>query len=130
VNNLLGSLFGIHGRALDVWQRRAEVLASNLANADTPGYQARGVDFRQVLADHNDAPLELAVDAPRQMSNIAASDIPVAWRVPLQPTMDGNTVDTQVAQAHYAANDVHYQASLAFINAQIHRLRLAITGGP
>jgi flagellar basal-body rod protein FlgB len=47
----------------------------------------------------------------------------------MQPSMDGNTVDTQVEQAAYAANSVHYQASLTFITAQIRMLRTAITGG-
>ena len=53
----------------------------------------------------------------------------LAYRVPLQPTMDSNTVDTQVEQANFAANSVHYQASLSFITAQIRMLRTAITGG-
>ncbi|MGB3271073.1 MAG: flagellar basal body rod protein FlgB, partial [Rhodanobacter sp.] len=53
----------------------------------------------------------------------------LAWRVPTQPSMDGNTVDAQVEQAAFAANGVHYQASLSFITAQIRMLRMAINGG-
>ena len=53
----------------------------------------------------------------------------LAYRVPMQPSMDGNTVDPQVEQAAFAGNTVHYQASLSFITAQIHMLRAAITGG-
>lgn len=127
-------LFGIHARALQVWQRRAEVLAANLANADTPDYKARDVDFRKVLAnaDGDNGQLPLAAPDPGQIGSAGGGStpaIPLSYRVPLQPSMDGNTVDTEVAQAAYAANDVHYQASLTFINAQIQMLRTAITGG-
>lgn len=127
-------LFGIHARALDVWQRRAEAIAGNLANADTPDYKARDVDFRQVLAEAGgtgDA-LPLAAPSPGQIGgagDTSNGNIPLEWRVPMQPSMDGNTVDTQVEQAAYAANSVHYQASLTFITAQINMLRTAITGG-
>ncbi|HEU0276306.1 MAG TPA: flagellar basal body rod protein FlgB [Rhodanobacteraceae bacterium] len=120
------SIFGIHQQALEVWQQRANVLASNLANADTPNYQARDVDFRAVLAGATDDQLPLATTTPGQIGGASAEGIPVVWQAPMQPSMDGNTVDTQVNQSAFAANTVHYQASLTFINAEISRLRLAI----
>ncbi|MGH8214405.1 MAG: flagellar basal body rod protein FlgB [Rhodanobacteraceae bacterium] len=134
MTNPTDPLFGIHARALDVWQRRAEAIAGNLANADTPEYKARDVDFRKVLAEAggNSDQLPLAAPSPGQIGGAGDSangDIPLAWRTPMQPSMDGNTVDTQVEQAAYAANSVHYQASLTFITAQINMLRTAITGG-
>jgi flagellar basal-body rod protein FlgB len=134
MSNPSDPLFGIHARALDVWQRRAEAIAGNLANADTPDYKARDVDFRKVLAETKggDGNLQLATPSAGQIGsggNTTAGDIPLAWRTPMQPSMDGNTVDTQVEQAAYAANSVHYQASLTFITAQIRMLRTAITGG-
>lgn len=127
-------VFGLHTRALAVWQRRAEAIAGNLANADTPDFKARDVDFRKVLANAGGTAgaLPLATPSPGQLGadgTATGNAIPLAWRTPLQPSMDGNTVDTQVEQAAYAANSVHYQASLTFINAQIQTLRLAITGG-
>lgn len=125
------NLFGIHTRALDLWQRRTEVLANNLANADTPGYLARDVDFRKVLAaagGSSDA-LPLQTTAPGQISTTGQAADGLAYRVPTQPSMDGNTVDAQVEQAAFAANGVHYQASLSFITAQIRMLRTAISGG-
>ncbi|TAL89958.1 MAG: flagellar basal body rod protein FlgB [Rhodanobacter sp.] len=124
------NLFGIHTRALDLWQRRAKVLANNLANVDTPGYLARDVDFRKVLAaasGHADG-LKLETDAPGQISTASQAADTLAYRVPTQPSMDGNTVDGQVEQAAFAANGVHYQATLSFITAQIRMLRTAITG--
>ncbi|WEN14629.1 flagellar basal body rod protein FlgB [Rhodanobacter sp. AS-Z3] len=130
------NLFGIHTQALDLWQRRTEVLANNLANADTPGYLARDVDFRKVLAaaSGQSDQLTLKTDTPGQIGSLAqGSDGQladnVAYRRPTQPSMDGNTVDAQVEQAAFAANGVHYQASLSFITAQIHMLRTAISGG-
>ncbi|NII09214.1 flagellar basal body rod protein FlgB [Oleiagrimonas sp. C23AA] len=129
-------LFGIHTQALQLWQRRAEAIADNLANADTPGYEARDIDFRKALsqaqADDSDG-VRLAADQPGMIADNsvtgAGADAPLAYRVPTQPTMDGNTVDTQIEQAAYAQNTVHYQASLNFINGYIQTLRLAINGG-
>ena len=125
------NLFGIHTQALDLWQRRTEVLANNLANADTPGYLARDVDFRKALATASGAAngVALETDAPGQIGGAGRSAEALAYRVPTQPSMDGNTVDAQVEQAAFAANGVHYQASLSFITAQIRMLRMAINGG-
>jgi len=125
------NLFGVHTQALGLWQKRAEVLASNLANADTPGYLARDVDFRKVLADASGGSdkLPMAATASGHVDASTQATEQLAYRVPLQPTMDGNTVDTQVEQSSFAANSVHYQASLSFITAQIRMLRTAITGG-
>lgn len=125
------NLFGIHTRALDLWQRRTEVLANNLANADTPGYLARDVDFRKVLADAGGGPgsLPLQTTAAGQIGAAGQTTDGLAYRVPTQPSMDGNTVDAQAEQAAFAANGVHYQASLSFITAQIRMLRTAISGG-
>lgn len=127
------NLFGIHTKALDLWQHRSEVLANNLANTDTPGYQARDIDFRKALAaasgSANVDSVALQAPTPGQISTTRQGDAALAYRVPTQPSMDGNTVDEQVEQAAFAANGVHYQASLSFITAQIRMLRTAITGG-
>ncbi|MGN6323580.1 MAG: flagellar basal body rod protein FlgB [Dyella sp.] len=132
MSNILDNVFGLSSQALDVWQRRSEVIASNIANADTPNYQARDVDFRQVLqqASGGDAQT-LALSAPTagQVDAAAQSAEALKYRVPLQPSLDGNTVDAQVEQSAFASNMVHYQASLSFINSTIQQLRLAINGG-
>ncbi|BFI97100.1 MAG: flagellar basal body rod protein FlgB [Rhodanobacter sp.] len=136
MNPIPQNLFGIHSQALELWQRRAEVLANNLANADTPGYLARDIDFRKALAaaggGANGGPLPLEIPTQGQIGDAAnrgPGGAALEYRVPTQPSMDGNTVNTQVEQADFAANSVHYQASLSFITAQIHMLRTAITGG-
>ncbi|GLQ99943.1 flagellar basal body rod protein FlgB [Dyella mobilis] len=132
-SNTLDNVFGLSSQALEVWQRRSEVIASNLANADTPNYQARDVDFRQVLqqasGDSSSSNLELNTPTQGQINTTTQSADALKYRVPLQPSMDGNTVDSQVEQSAYASNMVHYQASLSFINSAIQTLRLAINGG-
>lgn len=127
-------LFGINTGALDMWQRRSEVVANNLANADTPGYLARDVDFKSVLAGIGTGAaagsLPLITTAVGQIGSTSAdAGGALAYRVPTQPSMDGNTVDEQTEQADFAATGVHYQASLSFITAQIHMLRTAISEG-
>jgi flagellar basal-body rod protein FlgB len=132
MSNTLDNVFGLSGQALDVWQRRSEVIASNIANADTPNYQARDIDFRQVLQQAGGGPsptLEMSTPSPGQIDDAAQSADALKYRVPLQPSMDGNTVDAQVEQSAFASNMVHYQASLSFINSTIQTLRLAINGG-
>ncbi|WP_165973591.1 flagellar basal body rod protein FlgB [Luteibacter rhizovicinus] len=126
----------MHTQALALWQKRAEVLSSNLANADTPDFLARDVDFRKALSAATDAmdgsQLPMAATSS---GHIGGNNAPgpggsdaLAYRIPTQPSMDGNTVDTQVEQAAFAGNAVHYQASLSFITGQIHAMRIAITG--
>lgn len=131
MSNSTDGIFGLHSQALGLWEQRSEVLASNLANADTPGYKARDVDFRSVLQQAGDASSALAMSTPTpgQIDPSAGTAGQLKYRVPTQPSMDGNTVDAQVEQADFAANTVHYQASLSFINSAIQTLRLAINGG-
>ena len=130
-SNTLDNVFGLNSQALELWQRRSEVIASNIANADTPNYQARDVDFRQALqqASGESSNLELSTPTAGQLDPVSTSTDQLKYRVPLQPSMDGNTVDTQVEQSSFASNMVHYQASLSFINSAIQTLRLAINGG-
>ena len=124
-------LFGIHTQALALWQRRAEVLSANLANADTPKYQARDIDFRAALgAADAGGSLPLAAPTQGQIDTSSPNSAQaLKYRVPMQPSLDGNTVDAETEQAAFAENSVRYQASLTFINAQIRQLRTAITGG-
>ncbi len=117
--------FGIHEASLAVASRRSQVLASNLANADTPNYKARDISFKEVLER------QLAGPAPRgENPGLAGTSAQqLQYRVPYNPSLDGNTVETDVEQAEFSQNAVRYQASLNFINGRIQSLRLAITGG-
>jgi len=114
----LDSYLGIHTQALTLEAQRTELLASNLANADTPNYKARDIDFKAALA---------AAAAPGS-ANATSINSAVKYRVPMAPSLDGNTVDTQLEQAAFAENAVRYQATLTFLNASLKELMTAITG--
>jgi len=130
------NVFGVHAAALNFQRQRMEVLASNIANADTPGYQAKDLDFNKLLAQT----AENAVK-PESTGTTNASHIPLegginedmqkaatVYRVSTQPSVDGNTVDVQTEQAAYAESALHYQASLSFIDYRLKSLMTAITG--
>ncbi|WP_295679329.1 flagellar basal body rod protein FlgB [uncultured Nevskia sp.] len=131
----LDPIFGIHAEAMSVQRKRMEVLSANIANADTPGFQARDVDFASTLAsviksDSLGASRTLTTDArhiPMNL-NLAGDGSRLAYRVPMQPSVDGNTVDVQVEQAKFAEAALHYQASLQFADGRIRGLMTAITG--
>jgi flagellar basal-body rod protein FlgB len=124
------NIFGIHEQALLLHGQRVGVLATNLANADTPNYKARDIDFTAVLAHTDAAPLPMNAT---QASHITLndSDAPAAdlkYRNPYQASLDGNTVEMPVEQAAFSENNVRYQASLMFINLRIAEMQLAING--
>jgi flagellar basal-body rod protein FlgB len=119
---------GIQPQALAVREKRSEVLAANLANADTPGYKARDLDFKSILKQS--LPETQAMErtqtghfAPQQLW-----DSRLMYRNPNQVSLDGNTVEANVEQARYAENAVQYQASLQFLNNKFSGLMLALRG--
>ena len=124
-------IFGSHGAAISLWSQRNEVLASNIANADTPNYKARDIDFKSVLAGTAESALTVATTNTRHLSldGAFATDQSLLYRVPHQPSLDGNTVESDVEQAEFAKNALRYQASLRFINGRVSSLRAAIAGG-
>ncbi|MBA4286102.1 MAG: flagellar basal body rod protein FlgB [Xanthomonadaceae bacterium] len=134
----LDPIFGIHADAMNVQRRRMEVLSANIANADTPGFQARDVDFAAALSSAargstaGTAPRQLTTDPrhiPLTLDNLGGPNGgPLAYRVATQPSVDGNTVDVQVEQARFADAALHYQASLQFADGRIRGLMTAITG--
>ena len=114
--------FGIHAQALVVRGRRAQALASNLANADTPNYKARDFDFKTLLDNarvHQAVAVRRTHNAHLQGASSAAGAGNLLYRIPQQPSLDGNTVDAQVEQSQFAQNAVRYQASLHFLNSKI-----------
>jgi flagellar basal-body rod protein FlgB len=132
----LDTYLGVHADALKIRGQRTEVLARNLANADTPGYQARDVDFRTALAKAGgaagvDAPIALAATNVNHLGTSDASGATpgnLKYRVPLAPALDGNSVDVQMEQAAFAENSVRFQATLTFLSARFRGLMTAITG--
>lgn len=106
-------LFGVHATALRLRSDRMMVLASNIANAATPGFKARDLDFSKAL--------DLAQRGE-------ATTPALAYRVPVQQSLDGNTVEMATEQTAYAENAMAYRSSLAFLNGRIDTLRRAMKG--
>ncbi|KWH08475.1 flagellar biosynthesis protein FlgB [Burkholderia territorii] len=115
----------LHPAALQLRAERTKVIASNLANLNTPGYQAQDVDFKSSMA---------AVKAPgahRAGGRIAeplGGGVELGYRVPFQAAQDGNTVELGVEQSAFAQNAADFQMSLTFLNMKIKGLQSAITG--
>ena len=131
----LDSYLGVQQDALKVQSKRMEVLAKNLANVDTPNYKAQDIDFKTALAQAGapGAALPLATTTANQIGNSATTgDLDTSgalkYRVPLAPSLDGNTVDAQMEQAAFADNTVRYQATLTFLSGSLKDLMTAITG--
>jgi len=111
------SLFGVHGNALEVRAQRMGVLASNIANASTPGFKARDVDWKSALASASaGGDLDAGITAQTK------------YRVPSQPSMDGNTVELASEQTAFAENAVQYQTTLSFLNGRIGQITRALKG--
>jgi flagellar basal-body rod protein FlgB len=131
----LDAYIGIHADALKLQSQRSELLARNLANADTPGYKARDIDFRAALAaaaapGTPGSALNLTATNARHVVTNATSSTSanLKYRVPLAPALDGNTVDVQMEQAAFAENAVRYQSTLTFLTERFRGLLTAITG--
>ncbi|KAF1052613.1 MAG: Flagellar basal body rod protein FlgB [Stenotrophomonas maltophilia] len=128
------SALGIHQQALSFRSQRAEVLANNLANADTPNYKARDLDFASVLAAQADKSQHGTFGATRtndrhiEADGVAMGDDSLKYRIPFQPSVDQNTVDEQIEQSNYAQNAVQFQASFTFLNSKFKGLMTAIRG--
>jgi flagellar basal-body rod protein FlgB len=124
------NIFGIHEQALLLQGQRIGVLATNLANADTPNYKARDIDFSAVLSQtQGEVSLPLQTTDAAHL-NFSDGELPpgeLMYRNPYQASLDGNTVEMPVEQAAFAENNVRYQASLNFINLRISELSFAIT---
>ncbi len=125
---------GIHEQALGFRAQRAEVLANNIANADTPHYKARDLDFATVLAEQSGKSARGSVGLNRTDSrHIPGDGVPTGeagllYRNPLHASIDQNTVDLQIEQSNYAENAVHFQASFTLLNSKFKGLISALRG--
>jgi flagellar basal-body rod protein FlgB len=123
-----------HETVLSLRAQRQQLLASNIANADTPNYKARDIDFNQALqgalSRSAQAPGELAKTASAHLSASTGSigGAPLLYRTPQQGNVDGNTVDMDVERNQFADNGLRYEAGITLISAQIKNLLAAIQG--
>jgi flagellar basal-body rod protein FlgB len=116
--DLIDRQFGIHATALRLRSERLDILAGNIANAATPGYKARDLDFRAALANATAASGGLTTAGPA-----------LRYRIPVQASLDGNTVELATEQTAFAENAVNYRASLSFLTGRIQTIMAALKGG-
>ncbi len=130
----LDKALSFHQTALNVQAQRQQLLASNIANADTPHYKARDIDFRAALSGAlgrgGFGPLALKTTSTGHLPD--GGSLPaegfIGYRQELQSSVDGNTVNMDVERGAIAENAIHYEASLVFINRLVSGMRRAISG--
>lgn len=138
--SLTSTIFGVHADALALRQQRLNLISSNLANVDTPGYKAQDLDFSSALRQAGAAPTgsgepgRLDLRATESGSLPGGADIAEIGRrarflrTELQSSLDGNTVDAQIEHAAFAKAALEYRVSLNFLEGRARSLMLAITG--
>ena len=117
--------FGIHERALAVRNQRLELIAGNIANADTPHFKARDLDFKKILASENPTPMA-ATHAKHYQTGELENPGGLVYRVPYNSSVDGNTVEISVEQAKYGEAAADYQTTLQFLEGRISGIRKAL----
>jgi|SRR5690606_7520404 len=124
---------GVHEQALAFRAERASVLANNIANADTPNFKARDLDFASVLeaqqsGDQRSVQMTRTHANHLQVESLIDQAAGLRYRTPSQPSIDGNTVEVQAEQARYTENAVDFQASFTFLNSKFKGLMTALRG--
>jgi flagellar basal-body rod protein FlgB len=123
---------GVHEQALVLRTQRTALLANNIANASTPGYKARDIDFQSILSQasgNQGRSVDVLTTNSRHLGGFSLSTQPEAmYRVPTQASLDGNTVDEQIENAAFARNAIEHQASFQFLNSKFTGLMKALRG--
>jgi flagellar basal-body rod protein FlgB len=117
-----------HAAALSLRQQRIEVLGSNIANAATPHYKARDIDFASEYQRAVDGVGSLTTSSPQHIATSTGGSSELRFREPISPSLDGNTVELHVEQLQFAENSSRYEASLQFLSDRIRGLRSALRG--
>ncbi|MEH6447867.1 MAG: flagellar basal body rod protein FlgB [Oleispira sp.] len=123
-NNALG----VHPDAMLLRGKRAEILANNLANSDTPGFKARDINFQAMLAKESQNGMAMSSTNSAHISGSSSQSNELLFRNPSQPSIDGNTVDTQLEQTIFSRNAMDYNSSFEFLNGKFKGLKSAIRG--
>ena len=123
----MNGIFGLHEQALNMKASRLEVLAKNIANADTPGFKAQDVDFQKVLAAQSGIAALTTTHVRHLKTSLVNSD-GLVYTNPYNQSLDGNTVEIAIEQAKYGKAAMDYQASLDFIQSRIGSIKRALKG--
>lgn len=119
---------GFHASALQLRSRRNEMLASNIANAATPNFKARDIDFDTELKRINKIGNVETTNSSHFSSIQKRIGKDSVYRLPIHPSLDGNTVEMAVEQMQFSENVMRYQTTLTFLNNKIAGLKSAIKG--
>jgi flagellar basal-body rod protein FlgB len=125
--NLFENALGIHEHALPLRNRRMQMISENVANADTPHFKAKDLDFAKVLEAQRSAPMQVTHGTHFKIGELPNAD-GVFYRTPLNASADGNTVELTIEQARYGKSAGDYQATLAFLENRISGIRKALRG--
>jgi len=127
--NFIDKDFALHERALRFRSQRMEVLSSNIANADTPNFKARDIDFRQVMKTvRTDA---LTTTQPQHYElegGVPPDQAALKYRIPFNTSFDGNTVELSMEQAKFCKATGDFQATLSFLENRVSGIRKALKG--
>lgn len=129
--NLISNYLGVHAQAMPLREQRMKLIAGNLANADTPGYKARDLDFDAALRNAQGAASNgLLTTTAEQHYRIGGDGLNPfqILREANQPSLDGNTVDPDAERAAYGRAALEYRASLSFVESKVRSMLTAITG--
>jgi len=127
--NLIDKDFALHERALRFRGQRMEVLSSNIANADTPNFKARDIDFRQVMKLAKTDTLRTTQDKHFSLEGgVPPDQAALKYRIPFNTAFDGNTVELSVEQAKFGKATGDFQATLSFLESRVSGIRKALKG--
>ena len=130
----IDSLYQFNQTALNLRAVRQELIAANIANADTPNYKARDINFASALKGAlagSGTKLPITTTAPNHLGELSGESVlgaPVLYRTVIQPSADGNTVDMDVERAQFVDNAVRYEASVKFVSDQTKDVLAALQG--
>ncbi len=127
------NFLGMHEHAMKLRTERASVISSNLANADTPNYKAKDIDFQQALRQKMGNTIGMMSAQTSHKGHMGGTDSVTGgaerfFRIPHQPSIDGNTVEENIEHAEFMKNSLEFQASFTMLNSKFKGLRSAIKG--
>lgn len=121
------NIFGLAEKALSVTEQRGVMIASNIVNSSTPGFKAKDIDFNKVMKSVKDGSAELRTTSSQHMqtgnNELGAY---VQYRVPMQYSIDGNTVDPEIERKNFLDNSMRYQVSLTFVQNKVDEIMKAL----
>ncbi len=125
----MDKIFGVAEKALTVTEERASLISSNLVNSSTPNYKAKDIDFDKVMKDVDSTSMLQSTNPQHiRTSSNEAGGLPIQYRIPMQTSMDGNTVDPEIERKNFMQNSLKYQVSLTFIQNKTDQIMKAMKG--